>query len=544
MKANHFARFHVTLALAVAAILSGCQKQSESPSAPPAPAKPALVSAEKTSFDEVTSKLNPGGNLYLYLSTEQALSGLSEKMGSLSNFAGSMPNMPADNQQNIGKVITFVENFIKDSGVEQISGLGMSSIAREPGLYFTKSVLHHYRGQDSGLIWSAFGRSGHPLPELDLLPDTTAMAFFSDLDVPLVWTNVQQEINQLDMPQVSASLAQWPAQFHKMTGLDFDAVLASLGGNYGIIFTLDKEKKISVPVGGQVLEIPSPAVVIVARVKSDIIFDRVDQTMKNNPLVVRVEKPDLRMRTMNIPLPLPLDLHPSIARSGDYLLLGTSDAVVQEIVAVKSGQKKGFKASDEFKRLSQGMPESANNFSILTPAFGQLMTQIQGQILSQNKSMSPGQGAALRKMFAGNTNATAYSVGVNGPEGWEGFANGNQNIQALIVPAIVGSAGMLAAIAIPNFVKARGTAQYNTIINNLRLLDAAKQQWTLEKQREIGNPVSMDDLKPYLPPNGLKSVAGEEYIPHAIGTPPTARLTQGINGHAAGSEISITPEPQ
>jgi len=39
--------------------------------------------------------------------------------------------------------------------------------------------------------------------------------------------------------------------------------------------------------------------------------------------------------------------------------------------------------------------------------------------------------------------------------------------------------GMLAAIAIPNFVKARNTAQMNACINNLRMIDGAKQQWAL-----------------------------------------------------------------
>ena len=50
-------------------------------------------------------------------------------------------------------------------------------------------------------------------------------------------------------------------------------------------------------------------------------------------------------------------------------------------------------------------------------------------------------------------------------------------VEIMIVVAII---GLLAAIAIPNFVKARQTAQTNACINNLRIIDAAKQQWALE----------------------------------------------------------------
>ena len=46
-------------------------------------------------------------------------------------------------------------------------------------------------------------------------------------------------------------------------------------------------------------------------------------------------------------------------------------------------------------------------------------------------------------------------------------------VEIMIVVAII---GLLAAIAIPNFVKARSTAQANVCINNLRQIDGAIQQ--------------------------------------------------------------------
>ena len=49
-------------------------------------------------------------------------------------------------------------------------------------------------------------------------------------------------------------------------------------------------------------------------------------------------------------------------------------------------------------------------------------------------------------------------------------------VEIMIVVAII---GLLAAIAIPNFVRARQTSQTNACINNLRQIDAAKQQWAL-----------------------------------------------------------------
>jgi len=68
-------------------------------------------------------------------------------------------------------------------------------------------------------------------------------------------------------------------------------------------------------------------------------------------------------------------------------------------------------------------------------------------------------------------------------------------VEIMIVVAII---GLLAAIAIPNFVRARTTSQMNACINNLRLIDAAAQQWALE-QHQCGTAVPAGkDLQPYL----------------------------------------------
>ena len=60
-------------------------------------------------------------------------------------------------------------------------------------------------------------------------------------------------------------------------------------------------------------------------------------------------------------------------------------------------------------------------------------------------------------------------------------------VEIMIVVAII---GLLAAIAIPNFVKARATSQANACINNLRQIDGAIQQWALENQAGAATTVT------------------------------------------------------
>ncbi len=92
-------------------------------------------------------------------------------------------------------------------------------------------------------------------------------------------------------------------------------------------------------------------------------------------------------------------------------------------------------------------------------------------------------------------------------------------VEIMIVVAII---GLLAAIAIPNFIKARQSSQRAACVNNLRTIDGAKATWALE-QKKTGTDVPSDaDLfgntlyikdKPGCPANGTYTLNAVDVKP-------------------------------
>jgi prepilin-type N-terminal cleavage/methylation domain-containing protein len=104
-------------------------------------------------------------------------------------------------------------------------------------------------------------------------------------------------------------------------------------------------------------------------------------------------------------------------------------------------------------------------------------------------------------------------------------------VEIMIVVAII---GLLAAIAIPNFVKARATSQANGCINNMRQIDAAASQFALEKGMTTGAAISYPgDLTPYIKLNSGASIpacpAGGSYTCSNVGTPSTCSLGSNVD---------------
>ena len=69
-------------------------------------------------------------------------------------------------------------------------------------------------------------------------------------------------------------------------------------------------------------------------------------------------------------------------------------------------------------------------------------------------------------------------------------------VEIMIVVAII---GLLAAIAIPSFIKARTESQAKGCINNLRIMDAAKEQCAMEKGWATGQTVGATETNEMFP---------------------------------------------
>jgi prepilin-type N-terminal cleavage/methylation domain-containing protein len=97
---------------------------------------------------------------------------------------------------------------------------------------------------------------------------------------------------------------------------------------------------------------------------------------------------------------------------------------------------------------------------------------------------------------------------------------------------VVGIIGLLAAIAIPNFMKARTNSQANSCINNLRQIDTAVQQVAFEQNKHVGDTLNYpSDITPYIKLNAAQQIppcpAGGNYSLNPVGISPSVVCSLG-----------------
>jgi prepilin-type N-terminal cleavage/methylation domain-containing protein len=87
-------------------------------------------------------------------------------------------------------------------------------------------------------------------------------------------------------------------------------------------------------------------------------------------------------------------------------------------------------------------------------------------------------------------------------------------VEIMIVVAII---ALLAAIAVPNFLRARKRSQATRILEDLRLIDSAIDQYAIESNKAGGATVNWGDVKKYLKVNSALYNSGADVLGNSYG---------------------------
>ena len=87
-------------------------------------------------------------------------------------------------------------------------------------------------------------------------------------------------------------------------------------------------------------------------------------------------------------------------------------------------------------------------------------------------------------------------------------------VEIMIVVAII---ALLAAIAVPNLLRARKRTQATRVLEDLRVLEYALDRWAIEKNKTVGDVATMSDLLPYLKTDTVLYSTGTDLFGNVYG---------------------------
>ncbi|MBN2398957.1 MAG: hypothetical protein JXI33_01305 [Candidatus Aminicenantes bacterium] len=344
-------------------------------------------SAEANTYWQVTAKLDQGGEAFGYLHTEKISAAV---LQFFANLEKTIAKGAVGKQEKAVQAFSMLNMLFKSYGLDEISGLGYSSITLKPGLHRNRFVIHHRPGKNKGLIWNIAGPAPRYLSELNMLAADTALVFFADYDIEKLAAWIGKQGQKMSGQQMEQGLAMMKMGLAS-AGIDGDRLLKSYGGRLGFLITLNPEKRVMIPMGSASISIPEPGIAFMVQVNDSYLFDLIKT--KATPSGQAQFKDEAGVKKIVFPrLPMPFPLEPTIAQKGNWLIAATLGSVVQGVFA-NEGQK--LVSSDDYKAIAYKLPRRGNGFSYISPMLPRLIAQM----LRENKTVFPFP-AAMEKIAA------------------------------------------------------------------------------------------------------------------------------------------------
>ena len=440
--------------------------------------------ARLQAFDEISAELDRGGDLFVVANAGDALQDyLSEVVEVLNLIPGEMDPSAAVLKQVLPKV----EPFLAQHGFFAGQGFGLSIYPTPNGQARLKAFVRRDPEQSGTALWRAcVGRLPHAMPIHAYLPDDAVLVRSSTADLKALRDLIFAGFHELGGEQGRTQLEQGKQMAAALLGVPLDTLVDSVGEEMLLSLMLSETATVTLPGNGTQpgLQIPQPSFLVVLKVADDSIVDLIKgQFAKMQMTLPESESGDARIFSIPIPVPGPVPVQFTLARHGNYLLLGSSQDSITRALAAQQGEA-GLLQSATYRDAFKDAPKESNGIIYVAKRLGELIGEIQKDALTSAADLEGGvtldPKLVQRITGMGDKMHVAMTI-LNKPAGVLVSGETGMGARELVGASLAAPMGLMAAIAIPSFVKARSESQLRACINNLRILDAAKEQAALEQ---------------------------------------------------------------
>ncbi|MCK4564027.1 MAG: hypothetical protein KAU94_05085, partial [Verrucomicrobia bacterium] len=420
--------------------------------------------------------------------------------------------------------IAKVKAGIEWSGLLSLESYAMSMAPVEGTLNRVISVARHATTDADKPLWRIAASEPKALKGIHYVPANAVYTANSTTSLDEAWKIVNEAVATFYSPQQGAAFNQKVAMIEMMLGTNITAITGSLDNEILVSLQLSEEKEVTIPQGMSSLSIPEPNLLIGLQTQEPLLEKIILEKLKLAQMpVVESTHGVYTLHTLNLPLPLPVPVQVTLVANGDYLLIGsTQEAVVRALDSQTN--KDGLVATPLYQKLLGDAPEKTSAIEFVSPRFMQTYVAVMKQSLGS--AQGPEESAIMDMMLGGYDNMCSGGYSLKTPTGIysKSYADyGGAKPIEMVASAYV---GMLSAIAIPSFQKARSNSQDKMCQNNRRILAAAKQQWELENGKTNGTPVTEADITEYIKGGfpALQCPKGGTLTINVIGTAPACSV--------------------
>lgn len=501
--------------LVLGCLFAGCGQKALAPGAAEAPKPttiPVVPDAERSpSFLAVTRQLELGGPLYAYVDVDgdvaKFATGISALIGQVS---AARPELAPYAGQDFAAIAHTL-------GLTDVKAIGLSSVSAGPDAYRNR-VFFYTGGERHGLLAGLGGAPG-AFRHLNLAPADTAFFGEADLDLAIVYRTIKDVVAGVAGEPAGNQLEAAIRKGGEAAALSLLDLIYGFKGHSAVILRVDPEKTMRLPAPPAGLTLPATSFLLCVEGIAPVI----ENALAKSPIIRRSDSASLHIYELTARLPLE-GLQPVLVADGSTLYVASTRAFFDEC----RGDKAGLAQDPQFQQALARVGSEGNGVSYVSPQF---FTQLR-RIETLNPRLPAETRSAMSFILSQlpSTTQPLISVRTNLPDGILIRSHLNRSLKqdammfSIYNPVTI---GLFAAMAIPAFQKVRTASQEKAVMNNLRQLAAAADQFYLENN--VRTAAFNDLVGPSRLIPAINPVMGEDYrqVRFVLGEPVRIVLPDG-----------------
>ena len=479
--------------------------------------------AAEPSVNPVLQQLDLDGDFVLFMKTDTVEQRVLDYVETLGNTltASLGGSASAVELEEVAAGLAKLKAGIEWSGLLSLESYATSMAPSEGTLSRVVTIVHHSAADADKPLWRIAASEPKVLKGIHYVPAHAVYAVNSTISLSEVWKTVNEAVSTFFSVEQGVAFNQQVAMAEMVLGTNISALAESLDNEILFSIQLSEEKETVLPLGQSSITIPEPSLLIGLQTRTPLLGNLILEKLKLAQMpVAESTYGGFTLHTLNLPLPSPVPVQVTLVATKDYLLLGSTREAVEQALDSQANQN-GLVASPLYQKLLGDAPEKTSGIEFVSPRFMQVYLKVMQQSMGMQ---APEAASMMNSMLGGYANLCSGSYYLKTPTGIYSKGLADYGGAKPIEMAAAAYAGMLSAIAIPSFHKARVNAQENVCRNNLRILDAAKEQWAMENGKADGETVTEADISEYIPGGSLQCPMGGTYTLNPIGTPPECSL--------------------
>lgn len=434
-------------------------------------------------FALVQKHLDTGGVRYSYVDTDGFFR---DMVANVDIYAASVIEITPEEvrgeaRQGIAEFQRYFKVIYPELGLESIEGVGSSTIRDgADGLFINRAFLHlaEERKGLAGLLTAAPRERG----TLHFAPETTVIYGSTDAKPTNFIALAESVAEKVQGPGGGGLVRMGLGMMDMQTKMQLTKMVESIDGEVCFALSSDRSRMVALQAGepgDEATSIPRPDLFFAVQSSDSLIRDEIVFRLQREGFVVdEIERDGLKMSVIKMEEYYE-GFAPTLAHDGKYVYFATSpDELAMAIARLNSGEG-GVAGNAEFISMMEGAPTANNSLFFVSREAVQLLVESTASNLPAGGDRAKHEEIATA-VFSAYGIYPRLSTRRTVPDGIEFYTRGTYDGRMAVAYSAAVVPTVLAAIAVPSFLRAREISRRNACQENLSRIDGAKQQWALE----------------------------------------------------------------